>query len=92
MGALESVCHFTDGWGFRPDVALYESQGPLADVIIFWMWLLKERLSLISSPRYLEPPTDTRICPCSSYSLGTGVLARVICMTTHLLGLNSMSH
>ena len=64
----------------------------LADVHIFLMWLLKERLSLISTPRYLEPPTDSRICPCSSYSLGTGVLARVTCMATHLLGLNSMSH
>ena len=59
----------------------------LADVHIFWMWLLKERLSLISTPRYLEPPTDSRICPCSSYSLGTGVQARVTCMTTHLLSL-----
>ena len=49
----------------------------LAVVHIFWMWLLKERLSLISTPRYLEPLTDSRICPCSRYSLETEVLARV---------------
>ena len=64
----------------------------LADVHIFWTWLLKERLSLISTPRYLEPPTDSRIYPCSRYSLWTGVLAHVTCMTAHLLGLKSMSH
>ena len=64
----------------------------LADVYIFWMWLLKERLSLISMPRYLEPPTDSRIYSCSRYSLGTGDLASVTCITSHLLGLNSMSH
>ena len=49
-----------------------------ADVHIFWMWLLKENLSLISTPRYLKPPTDSRICPCNRYSLETGVLAHMI--------------
>ena len=44
-----------------------------ADVHIFWMWLLKVRLLLISTPKYLEPPTDSRIWPYSRYLLGTGV-------------------
>ena len=48
-----------------------------ADVHSFWMWLLKVRLLLISMPKYLEPPTDSRIWPCSRYLLGTGVLARL---------------
>ena len=52
----------------------------------FSMWLLKERLSLISTHRYLEPPTDSRICLCSRYSLGTGVLARVIVYDNTLTG------
>ena len=63
-----------------------------ADVHILWMWLFKVRLLLISTPKYLEPPTDSRVWPYSRYLLGTGVLARVTWMTTHLLGLNSMSH
>ena len=66
---------------------LMKSRDQLADVHIFWMWLLKDRLSLISTPKYLEPPTDS-----SRYSLATEVLARVTCMTKHLLELNSMSH
>ena len=64
----------------------------LADVHIFQMWLLKEKLSLISTPRYLESPIDSMICPCSRGPVGTGVLSRVTCMTPHLLGLNPVSH
>ena len=71
---------------------LINPRDPFADVHIFWMWLLKVRLLLISTPKYLEPQTDSRIWPYSRYSLGTGFLARVTWMTTHLLGLNSVSH
>ena len=42
------------------------------------MWLLKDRLLLISTPRYIEPATDSSTWPCSRYLLGTGVLDLVI--------------
>ena len=83
------VSYFTDSWGF---VRLINPRERFADVHIFWTWLLQVRLLLISTPKYLDPPAHSRIWPCCRYSLGTGVLARVTWMTTHLLGLNSMSH
>ena len=86
------VCHFTDSWDFVLMLGFVNLRDRLADVEIFWMRLLNERLSLISTPKYLVPPTDLRICPCSRYLLGTRVLDHVTCITTHLLGLNSMSH
>ena len=64
-------------------LCLMKPSDRLADAHIFWMWLLKDRLSLISTPNYLEPQTDSIIQPCSRYSLMTGVLAGVPCMATH---------
>ena len=71
------VCHFTYGWGFVLMLRLMNPRDRFAEVQIFWIWLLKVKLLLISTPKYLELPTDSRICPCSRYSLGTGFTARV---------------
>ena len=69
---------------------LRKQRDRLAEVHVagFWMWLLNNRLLLISTPRYLEPATDSKAWPYSSYWLGIGVLDLVMCRTTHFLGLN----
>ena len=71
---------------------LWKPNDRLAEVVMLWMWLLNDRFLLISTPRYLEPATDSKTWPCSRYLLGIGALDLVTCITIHLPGLNSVSH
>ena len=88
MGEQELCMPFPlilDFWTFYLFL-LRKPRDRLADVVTFWMWLLKDRLLLISTPRYFEPATDSS----TWHWLGTEVLDLVICITTRLIEFDSI--
>ena len=68
--------------GSRYLIFLLGSPDRLAYVIMFCICLLKDRLLLISTPKYLKLATDSRIWLCCGFWFGTGVPDLFICDST----------
>ena len=48
---------------------LRQSRDWLADVVVFWIWLLNDKLLLISTPKYLS----LQLIPKNGHAVGTGL-------------------
>ena len=74
------------------DITFKGQRDLFAFEVILFICVLKFRFSEMSTPKYLAEKTLFKTWLCMVYGVYIGVLARVICNTWHLPGLNSMSH
>ena len=55
-------------------------------------WVFQDKPYAISTPRYLALAAASMVLTCRVYVVGRGERDLVMCMTWHLLGLNSIFH
>ena len=86
------ICRFAEQGCLHLILRLRKPRDLFAFEVILFICVLKFRFSERSTPKYLAEKTLFKTWLCMVYGVYIGVLARVICNTWHLPGLNYMSH
>ena len=86
-------CHSFDIFIFSDNISFDKPSVLLAVLVILVlsMWVFQLRSLLMVTPRYFAASTDSSSWLCMKYLDLTGLFGRVIWITWHLPGLNSIS-